>query len=99
MKKPPEYFIGSQRQTGCRRSTSTGMPLNFQLTTRGGTLHQAVPGLLRHYKLYALKNTTPPNAGLQYNAKGCSIEVEVWDIPRALFGDIVAEVPAPLGDR
>src|SRR5690606_35120206 len=50
-----------------------------------------------HYKLYALKNTTPPKPGLQYNAKGFSIEVEVWDIPRALFGDIVAEVPAPLG--
>ncbi|PWF32520.1 allophanate hydrolase, partial [Yersinia pestis] len=38
-----------------------------------------------------------PKPGLQYNAKGCSIEVEVWDIPRALFGNIVAEVPAPLG--
>ena len=31
------------------------------------------------------------------NAKGRSIEVEVWDIPFANFGQIVAEVPAPLG--
>ncbi|MDP1317163.1 allophanate hydrolase [Acinetobacter lwoffii] len=74
----------------------TGMPLNFQLTTRGGTLIKQ-PRTASHYKLYALKNTTPPKPGLQYNAKGFSIEVEVWDIPRALFGDIVAEVPAPLG--
>jgi len=74
----------------------SGMPLNFQLTTRGGTLIKQTR-TASHYKLYALKNTTPPKPGLQYNAKGCSIEVEVWDIPRALFGDIVAEVPAPLG--
>lgn len=74
----------------------SGMPLNFQLTTRGGTLIKQTR-TTSHYKLYALKNTTPPKPGLQYSAKGCSIEVEVWDIPRALFGDIVAEVPAPLG--
>ena len=74
----------------------TGMPLNFQLTTRAGTLIKQTR-TASHYKLYALKNITPPKPGLQYNAKGCSIEVEVWDIPRALFGDIVAEVPAPLG--
>ncbi|WP_291354537.1 allophanate hydrolase [Acinetobacter sp. UBA3106] len=74
----------------------TGMPLNFQLTTRGGTLIKQTR-TASYYKLYALKNTTPPKPGLQYNAKGFSIEVEVWDIPRALFGDIVAEVPAPLG--
>lgn len=74
----------------------TGMPLNFQLTTRGGTLIKQTR-TASHYKLYALKNTTPPKPGLQYSAKGSSIEVEVWDIPRALFGDIVAEVPAPLG--
>ena len=74
----------------------TGMPLNFQLTTRSGTLIKQTR-TASQYKLYALKNTTPPKPGLQYNAKGFSIEVEVWDIPRALFGDIVAEVPAPLG--
>ncbi|MBF4521212.1 allophanate hydrolase [Acinetobacter towneri] len=74
----------------------TGMPLNFQLTTRGGTLIKQTR-TTSHYKLYALKNTTPPKPGLQYHEKGSSIEVEVWDIPRALFGDIVAEVPAPLG--
>ena len=74
----------------------SGMPLNFQLTTRAGTLIKQTR-TASHYKLYALKNTTPPKPGLQYNAKGFSIEVEVWDIPRALFGDIVVEVPAPLG--
>lgn len=74
----------------------TGMPLNFQLTTRGGTLVQKTK-TAASYKLFALKNTTPPKPGLQYHSKGQEIEVEVWDIPFANFGQIVAEVPAPLG--
>lgn len=47
--------------------------------------------------MFALKNTTPPKPGLQYHSKGQEIEVEVWEIPFANFGQIVAEVPAPLG--
>ena len=74
----------------------TGMPLNFQLTTRGGTLLQKIKTAAQ-YSLYALKNTTPPKPGLQLNPKGRAIEVEVWNIPLANFGQIVAEVPAPLG--
>lgn len=74
----------------------TGMPLNFQLTTRGGTLVQKTK-TAASYKLFALKNTTPPKPGLQYHSKGQEIEVEVWEIPFANFGQIVAEVPAPLG--
>lgn len=73
-----------------------GMPLNFQLTTRGATFIQKTK-TAPSYCLYALKNTTPPKPGLQFNIKGKSIEVEVWDIPFANFGQIVAEVPAPLG--
>ena len=74
----------------------TGMPLNFQLTTRLGTLLKKTKSA-PNYKLYALKNTTPPKPGLQCDAQGQSIELEVWDIPLANFGAIVAEVPAPLG--
>ena len=74
----------------------TGMPLNFQLTTRLGTLLKKTKSA-PNYKLYALKNTIPPKPGLQCDAQGQSIELEVWDIPIANFGAIVAEVPAPLG--
>jgi hypothetical protein len=45
------------------------MPLNFQLTTRGGTLVQKTK-TAASYKLFALKNTTPPKPGLQYHSKG-----------------------------
>lgn len=75
----------------------TGMPLNFQLTTRGGTLLEKTTSAA-HYQLFALKNTVPPKPGLQYVQKdGHAIELEVWDIPLANFGAIVAEVSAPLG--
>lgn len=74
----------------------TGMPLNFQLTTRGAVLFKKTQ-TAHHYKLFALSNTTPPKPGLQYCEQGQSIEVEVWEVPMALFGKIVAEVPAPLG--
>ena len=74
-----------------------GMPLNFQLSTRKGTLIEKTL-TAPNYKLFALKNTVPPKPGLQYVSEGGrAIEVEVWDIPLALFGQIVAEVPAPLG--
>lgn len=75
----------------------TGMPLNFQLTTRGGTLRKKTLSAA-HYQLFALKNTHPPKPALQYiQQDGQKIELEVWDIPLATFGEIVAEVPAPLG--
>ena len=74
----------------------TGMPLNFQLTTRGGTL-LFKSKTSAHYDLFALNNTTPLKPGLSYSEKGHSIDIEVWEIPFARFGEIVAEVPAPLG--
>ncbi|QIO07471.1 allophanate hydrolase [Acinetobacter shaoyimingii] len=75
----------------------TGMPLNFQLTTRLGTLLKKTQTAAK-YKLFALKNTTPPKPGLQFvEQAGQSIDIEVWDIPLARFGEVVAEVPAPLG--
>lgn len=74
----------------------SGMPLNFQLTTRQATL-LAKTQTAKSYKLFALKNTVPPKPGLQFDIDGTAIEVEVWEIPLANFGAIVAEVPSPLG--
>ncbi|WP_171066813.1 allophanate hydrolase [Acinetobacter bereziniae] len=74
----------------------SAMPLNFQLTTRQATL-LAKTRTAKSYKLFALKNTVPPKPGLQFDIHGTSIEVEVWEIPLANFGAIVAEVPSPLG--
>ena len=76
----------------------TGMPLNHQLTERGGeqleSTHTAAC-----YRLYALANTTPPKPGLirDTGGNGAAIPIELWKLPASEFGSFVALIPAPLG--
>jgi len=75
----------------------TGMPLNFQLTTRDAVLVEQTTSSA-HYRLYALPGTVPPKPGLARVAEdGATIIVELWDVPQARFGEFVAEIPPPLG--
>ena len=74
----------------------TGMPLNFQLTTRDAVLLEKTTSA-DCYRLFALNNTVPPKPALKRDEKGQKIIVEVWEVPYARFGEIVAEVPTPLG--
>ena len=75
----------------------TGMPLNFQLTTRDAVLVEQTRSTAR-YRLYALPGSVPPKPGLaRVAADGAEIIVELWDVPQARFGEFVAEIPPPLG--
>ncbi|WP_339523175.1 allophanate hydrolase [Pseudomonas sp. EA_35y_Pfl2_R111] len=75
----------------------TGMPLNFQLTSRDAVLVEQTSSAAT-YRLYALPGTVPPKPGLaRVTEDGAAIIVELWDIPQARFGEFVAEIPAPLG--
>lgn len=76
----------------------SGMPLNFQLTTRHGVWVETTQ-TSEHYALYALPETVPPKPGLaRVEAdQGRQIIVELWDVPKARFGEFVAEIPTPLG--
>ncbi|ENW07818.1 allophanate hydrolase [Acinetobacter beijerinckii] len=74
----------------------TGMPLNFQLTTRDA-VHIETTTTSKNYALYALNGTVPPKPGLARQQDGQSIIVELWDVPIARFGEFVAEIPTPLG--
>ena len=74
----------------------SGMPLNYQLTNRGGVLSEQTQTAAT-YQLFALSGSTPAKPGLKRHDEGRSIAVEVWRIPKARFGEIVNEVPAPLG--
>ncbi len=77
----------------------TGMPLNFQLTSRHAQLLEQTH-TASHYRLYALANTTPPKPGLVRAVEGeagHSIIVELWRLDLAAFGSFVAEIPQPLG--
>jgi len=75
----------------------SGMPLNGELTSRGGVLLRA--GLTeKSYTLSALPGGPPKRPGLLRvpEGQGHAIAVEVWALPPAGFGTFVAGVPAPL---
>ncbi len=76
----------------------TGMPLNHELTTLGGTLVEETR-TAPSYRFFALKGTVPPKPGLQRVAEGegAGIIVEIWSLPAAGFGTFVSKIPAPLG--
>lgn len=76
----------------------SGMPLNPQLTSPGGHLVKKCR-TAGDYRLFALPNTTPPKPGLvrEPGFAGPGLEVEVWALPPAAFGQFVAAIPAPLG--
>lgn len=73
-----------------------GMPLNHQLTCRDAVFIEQTT-TAPDYRLYALAGTTPPKPGLVRAPGGNAIEVELWDVPLARFGELMAEIPAPLG--
>ena len=76
-----------------------GQPLNHQLTGRGARLIDRTM-TAPQYRLFAL-GTEPPKPGLlrvsPRDRGASSIEVEVWELDVAAFGEFVNEVPAPLG--
>tara|TARA_Y100001951_G_scaffold44641_1_gene35294 strand:+ start:5175 stop:6983 length:1809 start_codon:yes stop_codon:yes gene_type:complete len=98
----PAQIASDKPAPGCIRvavvgAHLTGMPLNFQLTTRDAVLVEQTTSAA-HYRLYALPGTVPPKPGLARVAEdGAEIIVELWDVPQARFGEFVAEIPTPLG--
>ncbi len=74
----------------------SGLPLNHQLTDCGARLQRRCRTAAR-YRLYALPGGPPARPGLVRAENGRAIEVEVWELPVALFGGFVAGVPGPLG--
>jgi len=75
----------------------SGLPLNHQLTERGGRL-LATTSTASAYRLYALAGGPPLRPGLVRDREaGQAIEVELWQLPLREFGSFVAGIPAPLG--
>ena len=75
-----------------------GQPLNHQLTDRAARLLRSTQ-TASCYRLFALA-TEPPKPGMVRvsadDTRGAAIEVEVWQLDAASFGDFVAQVPAPM---
>jgi allophanate hydrolase len=72
-----------------------GMPLNWQLTSRGARL---VGGCrtAAAYRLYAMATSPPKPALIHAGQGGSPIEAEVYALSLEAFGSFVAEVPPPL---
>ncbi len=75
-----------------------GQPLNHELMSRGARFVRAAR-TADCYRLYALAGTRPPKPGLvrQAPGHGASIEVEIFALSPASWGDFVAAIPPPLG--
>jgi len=72
-----------------------GMPLHWQLTSRGATFVGAFT-TAPNYRLYAMADSVPPKPALVHSDDGAAIKLEVYELDLASFGSFVAEVPPPL---
>lgn len=73
-----------------------GLPLNKQLTERGGYLLQHTR-TSANYRFYALPGGPPHRPGLvRVEQGGTQIEVEVWALPHTQWGSFTAGIPSPL---
>ncbi|MEQ8934683.1 MAG: allophanate hydrolase [Amphiplicatus sp.] len=74
----------------------SGLPLNHELTSRGAMFVERTRTAPR-YRFYALAGGPPFRPGLvRVEDGGAAIELEVWRLPRAVFGSFMAGVPQPL---
>ena len=74
-----------------------GLPLHPQLTELNARFVRTAKTAAR-YKFIALPGTVPPKPGMiQVAEGGGSIELEIYALSAAAFGDFVSKIPAPLG--
>lgn len=75
-----------------------GLPLNSELTDRGGQFVRSA-ATAPHYQFYALAGGPPARPGLLRSkaANSAAIALEVWSLPKSALGDFMAGIPAPLG--
>jgi allophanate hydrolase len=73
----------------------SGLPLNHQLTDRGGRFLRAAR-TSPDYRLFALPGGPPARPGLLRGEPGARIALEIWALPRAEVAGFLETVPAPL---
>lgn len=88
----PDPLAGDETALFCIGAHMSGLPLNHQLTSLGGRFVRAVR-TAPCYRLYALGN----RPGMLRSGDGAAIEGEVWALPTAAIGALLAQVPPPLG--
>jgi allophanate hydrolase len=76
----------------CIGAHMSGLPLNVQVTALGGRFLRAAT-TTPDYRLYAMGN----RPGMARGDPGAAIAGEVWALPTAAIGALLALVPTPLG--
>jgi len=74
----------------------SGLPLNRELTERGGRFLRAVE-TAPNYRLYKLAGGPPMRPGLVRHPNGAPIDVEIWALPTVAVGAFLSGIPSPLG--
>ena len=76
----------------------SGLPLNNQLTDRGGRFLRTAR-TDDSYRFFALSGEGPARPGLlrHGSGEGAPIELEIWALPMKEAGSFLALIPAPLG--
>ncbi|MGL4401659.1 MAG: allophanate hydrolase [Luteolibacter sp.] len=76
-----------------------GLALHWQLADRGAVLREATKTapVYRMYAMPAAGSIPPRPALIRDEAAGAAIDVEVWELEPAAFGDFVSKIPGPLG--
>jgi allophanate hydrolase len=74
----------------------TGQPLNHQLTDLGATLVRSSL-TAPCYRLYAIAGKIPKPGLIRQVTGGYAIELEIWEMSVASFGQFITQIPAPLG--
>ena len=95
---PPPLDLGERMDTiklAVVGAHLEGMPLHWQLTSRGATFVGAFT-TAPNYRLYAMADSVPPKPALVHSEDGAAIALEVYELDLASFGSFVAEVPPPL---
>jgi allophanate hydrolase len=99
----PDTLVAAQEMNSDRMMIAlvgahlTGEPLNYQLTDRDARFVRTAK-TAPSYQLFALPGTSPPKPGLIRTGAegGASIDLEIWELPAAQFGNFLREVPSPL---
>ena len=88
----PDPLMPEDTALFCVGGHMAGLPLNGQVTSLGGRFVRSAR-TTPSYRLHDLGN----RPGMLRTADGHAIEGEVWALPTATIGALLAQVPAPLG--
>ncbi len=88
----PDPLAADETALFCIGGHMAGLPLNPQITALGGRFMRTAR-TVGGYRLYALGN----RPGMLRAPDGGVVAGEVWALPKASIGALLAQVPSPLG--